>query len=100
MTKYFYTEIQKLGFEVGPEPELIVCIYRFKPKSGTGNVNEFNLKLVEAIQKDGRIWISPTKINEDVWLRIAILALRSHLEHVKLCLNILEKETRKLLQTF
>ena len=94
LCRYFYEEIQKLGFEVGPEPDLSVCIYRFVPEKGSAD--EFNKKLVEAVKADGRVFLSSTKINDDYWLRIAVLSFRSHLRTINLALNVL-KEKRDLL---
>lgn len=94
LCRYFYEEIQKLGFEVGPEPDLSVCIYRFVPEKGSAD--EFNKKLVEAVKADGRVFLSSTKINDDYWLRIAVLSFRSHLRTINLALNVL-KENRDLL---
>lgn len=90
LTKYFYDEIQKIeGFEVGPEPELSVAIFRYVPK--TKNANEFNRKLIEAIQNDGRIFLSSTNINGVFWIRIAVVQFRTHLEQINLLLDIIKK---------
>lgn len=90
LTKYFYDEIQKIpGFDVGPEPELSVAIFRYVPKDG--DANEFNSALIEAIQNDGRIFLSSTNINDVFWIRIAIVQFRTHLEQVDLLLDIIKK---------
>ncbi|UCF20764.1 MAG: aminotransferase class V-fold PLP-dependent enzyme, partial [Gemmatimonadota bacterium] len=34
LTRYFHEEVAKLGFEVGPEPELSVATYRYVPERG------------------------------------------------------------------
>jgi glutamate/tyrosine decarboxylase-like PLP-dependent enzyme len=34
LCNYFYREVQKSGFEVGPPPELSICIFRYVPSSG------------------------------------------------------------------
>lgn len=86
LCRYFYREIQKLGFEVGPYPELSVCMYRYKPAEGAANA--FNAKLLEFVQKDGRIFVSSTTINGVYWLRVAILCFRTHLKEVDLLLDI------------
>ncbi len=86
LCRYFYEEIQKLGFEVGPYPDLTVCIYRFRPEQG--DINDFNLKLVEHIQKDGRIFISSTTIEGEVWLRLAVLCFRTHLREIDILLEM------------
>lgn len=95
LCRYFYEEVQKLGFEVGPYPELSVAIYRFVPPEG--DANEFNRRLVEWIQCDGRIFISSTSINGTVWLRAAILSFRTHLQQVDTLLQMLREGVGALL---
>jgi len=89
LTQYFYHEIQKLGFEVGPFPELSVMIYRFVPEHG--DANEFNTKLIQYVHQDGRVFLSSTTIEGTYWIRIAVLAFRTHLETVDLCLKVLKE---------
>lgn len=93
LTKYFYEEIQKIaGFEVGPEPELSVAIFRCVPKLGDANL--FNRNLIEAIQNDGRIFLSSTNIENVFWIRIAVVQFRTHLEHMDLLLDIIKKYSK------
>lgn len=94
LTQYFYHEIQKLGFQVGPFPELSVIIYRYVPTEG--DANEFNKKLIEHVQQDGRVFLSSTTIEENYWLRIAVLAFRTHLNTIELCLKVLKEGVEKL----
>ena len=73
LTHYFYGEIKKVqGFEVGPQPELSVAIFRYVPEGK--DANSFNKKLILAIQKDGRIFLSSTNINGVFWIRIAVVS--------------------------
>lgn len=88
LAKYFHAEIQKLGFESKIEPELSVVTYRYVPK--TGDANEFNKKLLEAVINDGRVFISSTMLNGKFTLRLACLAFRTHLETVDTLLKVLE----------
>jgi glutamate/tyrosine decarboxylase-like PLP-dependent enzyme len=97
LAKYFYREIQKLGFETECEPELSVVTYRYIPK--TGDPNTFNKRLTEEVQKDGRVFISSTMLNGKFTLRLAILSFRTHLKTIKLTLKIL-KEKVDLLEQF
>ncbi len=90
LCRYFYQEIQKIGFEVGPEPELSVAIYRYLPKKVEANA--FNAKIVEMVRQDGRVFLSSTTIDGVFWIRIAILCFRSHLSTVDLCLKILKEK--------
>ncbi len=95
LTKYFYEEIQKAGFEVMMEPELSVTTYRYVPE--TGDANEFNMNLLDLVKKDGRVFISATTIDGKYVLRMACLSFRTHLDTIDLLISIL-KEKVKLLE--
>ncbi len=95
LTQYFYQKVQALGFEVGPEPDLSICIYRFT--KGVEDPNEFNQQLINLIQDDGRVYVSSTTINGVFWLRIAILVFRTHLETIDEYLEILEEKKDTLI---
>jgi len=65
LARYFYNEIKKVpGFEVGPFPDLSVVTYRYLPEKG--DPEEFNSRLVDAVQKDGRIFISSTMVGVNI----------------------------------
>ncbi len=91
---YFHRQVQQLGFEVGPEPDLSVVIYRYRPPRG--DANEWNRQLAQLIQRDGRVFISSTTINGQVWLRLACLSFRTHLNHIDTLLDMLQKGVRIL----
>jgi glutamate/tyrosine decarboxylase-like PLP-dependent enzyme len=95
LTRYFYKEIKKVkGFEVGPEPELSIAIFRYVPANK--NANSFNKKLIEAIQKDGRIFLSSTSINGVFWIRIAVVSFRTHLSQIELLLDIIKENVKEI----
>ena len=94
LTTYFYQKVENLGFVRGPEPELSVCIYRFVPESG--DANQFNMDLVEAVRIDGRVFLSSTSINGVIWLRLAVLAFRTKKATIDLCLQVLEEKVKML----
>ena len=95
LCQYFYKKIAEAGFEVGPEPELSVCIYRFT--EGVENANEFNQQLIKAVQDDGRIYISSTTIDGVFWLRLAVLVFRTHLQTIEDLLTILQEKRDEIL---
>ncbi|NOT35868.1 MAG: aminotransferase class I/II-fold pyridoxal phosphate-dependent enzyme [Saprospiraceae bacterium] len=98
LCRYFYAEIQKLGFTVGPYPELSVCIYRYVPQDG--NANYFNEKLLQEVLRIGKIFISSTSIDGVFWLRLAVLSFRTHLKEIDQLLVILnEAKTKALTDT-
>jgi glutamate/tyrosine decarboxylase-like PLP-dependent enzyme len=94
LTLYFYREVQNLGFDVGPTPQLSVCIYRYV--SSERDLNEVNERLWKEIVADLRLFVSTTTIDGSFWLRLAILSFRTHLSHVELFLKILKEKVQLL----
>jgi len=94
LTHYFYAEIQRLGFEVGPEPELSVATYRYISKKHEPNA--FNKRLIEEVVKDGKVFISSTTLNGKFMLRIAVLSFRTHLSTVNTLLEKLKEKAAML----
>ena len=94
LAKYFHREVQKLGFVSDLEPELSVVTYRYVPKSG--DPDEFNKQLLEAVVADGRIFISSTVLNGRYTLRFACLAFRTHLSTVDTLLQVLKDTVASL----
>jgi aromatic-L-amino-acid/L-tryptophan decarboxylase len=94
LAKYFYQKVKEIGFESKLEPELSVVIYRWLPE--TGDANDFNRRLLEAVVADGRVFISSTMLNGEYTLRFACLAFRTHLDTVDLLLSILRQKAAEL----
>ncbi len=94
LTKYFHSEIKKLGFESELEPELSVVVYRYVPKKG--DADAFNKKLLEEVVADGRVFISSTLLNGKFTLRFACLAFRTHLKTVDTLLKVLKEKVKAL----
>ena len=88
LCRYFYEKVQKIGFEVGPYPDLSICIFRYISKSG--DANAINDWLVEAVKKDGRVFFSTTTLDGIYWIRFAVLSFRTHLEQVDLAISIIK----------
>jgi len=94
LTRYFYSEVKKLGFEVGPEPELSVATYRYISKKHESNA--FNKRLMEEINKDGRVFISSTTLEDRFMLRLAVLSFRTHLSTINTLLSLLKEKVEML----
>ncbi len=95
LARHFYEHIQKIdGFEVGPYPDLSVVTYRYLPKRG--DPDEFNQRLMEAIQEDGRIFVSSTRVDGAFVLRAAIVCFRTHLDDVNEALDVLDRKAKQL----
>jgi len=94
LTRYFHQQVQRLGFEGGPEPELSVATYRYVPRSG--DANEFNAALLKEIHRDGRVFVSSTILDNKFMLRMAALTFRTHLDTIDLLLRILKEKVEWL----
>ena len=81
-------------FEVGPPPDLSIVTFRYLPRDG--DPDAFNKRLVDAVQRDGRVFVSSTVIDGTFTLRLAILSLRTHQETVDLAIEILREKARQL----
>lgn len=95
LARYFHQRVQTLGFEVGPEPDLSVVFFRHLP--ATGDADAFNQRLLQGVQRDGRIFLSSTVLNGHFVLRFAALAFRTHRREADLLLEVLESQ-RSLLE--
>ena len=81
LARYFHARLSELGgWDPGPPPDLSVVAFRYLPK--TGEVDDFNERLMRHIQHEGRVMMSGTRIDGTYFLRCAILCFRTHLEHV------------------
>ncbi|MBL4648859.1 MAG: amino acid decarboxylase, partial [Aureispira sp.] len=93
LCRYFYEAIQKIdGFEVGHYPDLSVMTYRYVPK--TGDANAYNLDLNNRVKEEGSVFISSTTINGLVYLRLAVLSFRTHLQTINRLLEVLQTLTK------
>jgi aromatic-L-amino-acid/L-tryptophan decarboxylase len=68
-------------FEVLGRPKLSVVAFRHAP-AGVDDVGAHNQRLAEAIQADGRLWMSSALIDDEVWLRPCFVNFRTTEEDV------------------
>ena len=96
LAQYFHQQLSEMpDFEVGPSPELSVVIYRYRPRNGS-DPDEINRQIVDAIQRDGQIFISSTRIDGRYMLRLAVLNFRTHLSHIDKLLELLPATAARL----
>ncbi|QXD16364.1 aminotransferase class I/II-fold pyridoxal phosphate-dependent enzyme [Rhodocaloribacter litoris] len=95
LARYFHERMRSVdGFEVGPAPDLSVVIYRYVPPRG--DADAFNERLAEALRRDGRIFVSSTRLNGQFWLRMAAVGFRTHREDIDTAIEVLERTARRL----
>jgi glutamate/tyrosine decarboxylase-like PLP-dependent enzyme len=95
LARYFYERIQHIdGFEVGPYPDLSVVTYRYHPQRG--NADDFNQHLTQAIHQDGHVFISSTRVDGKLVLRLAVSCFRTHLDDIDTTLEMLTRTAQQL----
>lgn len=94
LTRYFHERVRSMGFDVGPQPDLTVSTYRWMPEHGDPDV--FNEALIGAIHRDGRVFVSSTRVGGHYFLRLAVLSFRTHLETIDLTLQVLSEKVAEL----
>lgn len=95
LARYFWERLSQVdGFRVGPKPDLSIVTFRYVPK--TGDVDAFNQKLVDRLSADGRIFLSTTVIDGHLILRLAVLAVATHLDTIELAIDVLTSTARSI----
>ncbi len=93
LTTYFREELKKIGFKLGPEPDLSVSYFWYP---STTDENEFNERLIQEIHKDGEIFLSSTLINGKFVIRMAILSFRTKLETIDRAISMIDRIRKEI----
>ncbi|MEM6672419.1 MAG: aminotransferase class I/II-fold pyridoxal phosphate-dependent enzyme [Planctomycetota bacterium] len=88
LCRLFHARAIELGFEVGPEPDLSVALFRWVPPDGS-DANEANAALLREIVDDGRAFLSSTTIDGVFWIRVAVLCFRTHRDRIEAVLEVM-----------
>jgi len=97
LARYFRMEVEALGFEVGPEPDLSVVTFRRAPKGvGLEETNALNQAIIEGAQRDGRVFLSSTMLDGRYTLRMAAVTHRTHRRTIDLALTVLREQVARL----
>ncbi len=96
LTKYFYDRAKTSGFEMGPLPQLSVCLFRIQVEKTVDN-NQLNQNLVKGILSSQKFFISSTTIKGVYWLRVCIMIFRTHKADIDRFLALIAHEKNKLL---
>jgi glutamate/tyrosine decarboxylase-like PLP-dependent enzyme len=96
LARYFHQEIQALGFEAGPPPDLSIATFRWAPPGASlEEANRINQQIVEGVKRDGRIFLSSTLLDGRFTLRMAALSFRTHRKTIDLALRIFREQVEK-----
>lgn len=95
LARYCHQRLDAMAnVEVGPQPDLSVVTFRGFP--GHPEQDAMNRRLVDTIQREGRVALSSTVLDGRVTLRMAILSLATHREHVDEALAVLAETIGRL----
>ena len=90
LADYCYDKLGEVeGLELGPKPDLSVVSFRLP------GGRDPNLRLLDAITEDGRMFINSTTIDEKYTLRLAILGYHTHRRHVDLAIEVIREMMAK-----
>ncbi|MDT8438649.1 MAG: aminotransferase class V-fold PLP-dependent enzyme [Wenzhouxiangellaceae bacterium] len=86
LASYFHQRMaDDKRFEVGPPPDLSVVTFRLKAS------DEANKQLLEAIHRDGRIFLSSTRLDGRYTLRMAAVCHRTHKAEIDTMITVLNE---------
>jgi aromatic-L-amino-acid decarboxylase len=77
-------------FEPLHEPTLSTLCFRHRPRGGVADLDAHNLRLGEAAQRDGRVYLAPAVLDGKVCLRACFTNFRTRPEHVTELVRVLE----------
>jgi len=95
LVKYFREHLLKMGFCLGPEPDLTVSYFWYPFKDRT---NELNKLLMQKIHDDGSVFLSSTIVNQRFVIRIAVLAFRTTQETIDRALIMIRKSLNQVVE--
>ena len=75
-------------------PELSVAMFRYVPKRG--DADAFNERLIQAVRKDGRVFLSSSQVDGRFILRVAVLSFRTHIDTIDLTIEILRQAVLRM----
>jgi len=100
LTAYFRQQLaQHSAYQMGPVPDLSVTFYRIVT-ANPADADAANHMLADAIRNDGRLFVSTSVIDNNVFLRLAVLSFRTHKFHIDLLLELLHDKAKEVAKTY
>lgn len=95
LAQYLWEKMNSVEeFEVGPEPQLSIFMFRWNPESEDSN--GLNRKLHKSILKEGQFFLSTTEVDGKFFFRVAILSVRTHLKEVDELLSVVQEKISEI----
>lgn len=95
---YLADRIRKSGlFELlAPAPLSIVCFRYRPPELPESGLNLLNQKLIQELERDGRIFLAGTKIRDMEALRVCFINHRTGMQHIDRLMDVVDEVGRKI----
>jgi len=95
LADYLWSEFRAMDeIEVSPNPQLSIFMFRWTPNAR--NVNELNRELHKKMVSDGWVFLSTTEIDGNVFFRVAVLSVRTHIEEADELLKTVKRLIKEL----
>ena len=77
LARWLFQELSQIaGVKVLGEPQLTVVAFRAESEKLTH-------EMLAAILHDGQVFVSPTRMRGEFWIRACVLSFRTHMEHME-----------------
>ena len=80
---------------MAPVPFSTIC-FRFNPKGYKGDANELNAHLQDEINKNGKIFLSHTKLNDNFVIRLVVSGVRTEEKTMEAAWNLIKEVSRRI----
>lgn len=93
--------LENEDFEILAPPTLSIICFRLNPRNLTlkeAALDKLNLQLLHAMEEDGRIFITGTRIREKTALRVCIVNHRTQMRHIDHLMAVMKQLVKGLLQ--
>lgn len=95
LAKVLYQKfLEEPNFEVLNQPELTVTAFRYRPPRG--DINEFNRRLLKAINDSKKLFLSSTMLKGQFVIRTCILSFRTHRPEIEAAFDVIRYYAHKL----
>ncbi|MFQ5718375.1 MAG: pyridoxal phosphate-dependent decarboxylase family protein [Acidobacteriota bacterium] len=86
------------GIEIVAWPQLTVVAFRLvRPGADANDLDRLNARLLARVLASRKVWLTSTRLDGRVVLRICVLSFRTHRDRVETCLDLIEREVNALL---
>ena len=98
LAEWVSSELERIaGVEVVASPQLSTLAFRLlRPDLSAERQDELNRRFLEAIHRDRKVLLTPTRIGGRYVIRISILNFRTHREHVQDCVEAIRRAAAEL----